>query len=138
MQAVYAGLFGRGKYKQNGDHLIAKVAKNGNDEHVASGLHTFANLGPLPATVNRGKGSYFNPDHERSHKPANRHPGGAWDREPTPYEVAYMELMEKEYGETIEQSLRNLGGYLDRQARAYEKHARETHDVEILVDPSWF
>ncbi|WP_159837070.1 hypothetical protein [Burkholderia sp. 8Y] len=138
MQAIYAGLFGSEKFKQDGDHLIAKIAKDASDKHIASGLHTFANLGPLPQTLNREKGSYFNPDHERSHRPANRHPGGAWDPEPTPYEMAYMELMERDYGQTIEESLRNLIRYLDRQARAYEKHARDTHDVEILVDRTWF
>ncbi|GJH30230.1 NUDIX hydrolase [Caballeronia novacaledonica] len=138
MQAAYAGLFGEGKFKQQVDHLVSKVAKDSSGKHVASGLHTFANIGPLPAKANRDKSSYFDPEFERSQRPANRFPGGAFDPEPTLEEAAYFELVAEEYGIPVEESLRHLMDYLDRLARAYEQHIGRTFNVEIPVDPAWY
>ncbi|TCG02052.1 hypothetical protein BZM26_02640 [Paraburkholderia strydomiana] len=141
MQAVYSGLFGYKEFKQEVDHLVPKKAKgtlDGKVKVVAMGLHTFANLGPLVATVNKKKRGYFNPELERSQRPANRYPGGAFDPQPSPEEWDNMLLLETKYGLMIEHSLRHLRNSLDRQARAYEKYLRETLGIEIFVDLAWY
>lgn len=151
MRAVYAGLIEakRGDepdkklkmFRQQGDHLIPKVGKgviDGEEKMVVNGLHTFANLAPLSAVLNQQKGSDFAPDNCRYQMPANRHPGGAWDRELTVAERQRFEELWTKEGVPIEASLRTHRDLLDRQARAFEEHARRFHDVEILIDPAWF
>ncbi|MFM0690477.1 hypothetical protein PQQ77_31225 [Paraburkholderia strydomiana] len=151
MRAVYAGLIEakRGDepdkklktFRQQGDHLIPKVGKgviDGEEKIVVNGLHTFANLAPLSAVLNQQKGSDFTPDSCRYQMPANRHPGGAWDRELTAAERKHVEELWTEEGVPIEGSLRTHRDILDRDAKAYEEHVRKTYGMEISVDPSWF
>lgn len=143
MQAVYAGLFGVEKFKefkQEGDHLVPKVGKAAIEidgkvkvRVVVNGLHTFANLGPMPAALNREKRSYFNPEQCRHQRPANRFPGGAFDPEPTAQELEDMRELRDEYGVTVEESLRNLRASLDRLACAYEKHLSGTFGIDLEV-----
>jgi hypothetical protein len=155
MQAVYAGLIEakRGnepdkkfkKFRQQGDHLISKVAKAPIEidgkvkvRVVVNGLHTFANLAPLSAVLNQSKGSAFDPDNCRYQRPANRHPGGAWDPDLTPDEREHIQELWTVEGIPIDESLKTHRDILDRDARVYERHAKENHEVEILVDPAWY
>jgi hypothetical protein len=155
MQAVYASLIearrdnepdkNLKKFRQQGDHLISKAAKAPIEidgkvkvRVVVNGLHTFANLAPLSAPLNQWKGSAFDPDRCRYQRPANRHPGGAWDPELTPDEQAHILERWTVEGVPIEESLRTHRDQLNRDALAYEEHLRKTYGMEILVDPAWF
>lgn len=155
MRAVYAGLIEakRGnepdhklkKFRQQGDHLISKVAKAPIEidgkvkvRVVVNGLHTFANLAAMSGLLNQQKGSAFEPDGCRYQRPANRYPGGAWDRELTFAER--NRLQELWIGESlpIKESLRIHRDLLDRDARAYEGHLMKTYGMETMVDHTWF
>lgn len=103
------------------DHAIPKLAKDAHGERKACGLHCWANLVETPVAVNRLKHTKFNPDLNRLQRPANRHPGGAFDPTPTEYERTLIRQNE-EMGTPEAESLRTLWEELDAKAREHEQH----------------
>ncbi|SPB16096.1 hypothetical protein NOV72_03296 [Caballeronia novacaledonica] len=130
LQAVYAGLVGIENFRQEVDHLVPKRATV-NGQHVATGLHTLANLGPLPSTLNKRKRASFDPEENRYQRPANRHAGGAFDPMPTEKEAKVIRRLRSKYGISLEESMETLKASLETLAVAYEKYLKVVHGVTL-------
>lgn len=100
------------------DHLTAKVAKDYQGNHIASGLHTLSNLKAVPGRLNMIKQSHFDSDNFRDQRPANAFPGGAWDPELTEEEWARVELLVRCYGHDRDETVQDV------QAQIARQHAR--------------
>ena len=112
-QRVYAGV----TKGMEVDHGIPKRALDAGRNHVATGLHCFANLNLIDMRSNRSKGTNFSPEFDRRQRPANRGPGGAFD--PCPTEGEWQRIR----ADAI--TLEELRDQLDREAKAYEAHYHE-------------
>lgn len=103
------------------DHGIPKVALDSEGNHVAAGLHCMANTLETPQKVNSRKRCQFDPNNNRLQRNANRHPGGAFDPNPTEHELALIHLAD-ELGTPADVSLAALRESLDAKAREHEQH----------------
>lgn len=116
------------------DHACPKVAYgliDGKRERIVSGTHSYANLIETPKAVNRLKRTQFAADTNRLQRPANRHPGGAFDPQPTAPELELITNAEYE-GTPASVSLAALSESLDAQARTYEAHV-EAVEADLCV-----
>ncbi|USU15361.1 hypothetical protein [Paraburkholderia fungorum] len=129
-QEAMRSLYGNCRDNFEIDHAIPKVSYgliDGKREHIVTGTHTFANLVETPKVVNRIKCTQFAPDTNRFQRPANRHPGGAFDPSPTAHEMDLIANAEYE-GTPASASLEALRGSLDTQARVYEAHVKAVEE----------
>ncbi|KAB0657135.1 hypothetical protein [Burkholderia diffusa] len=101
------------------DHRVAKIARDWQGNHIASGLHTVCNVGAIPKRLNRKKANYFDPDNFRDQRPANAYPGGAWDPELTEQEWARVELLVRRYGHDRDAAVRDMQAQIARQHTIY-------------------
>lgn len=103
------------------DHSVPKIAKDSEGNHVATGLHCWANVTAMPKAVNSLKRNKFSPDANRAQRPANRFPGGAFDPTPTEHERSLIRQAEA-LGTPAAASLAALQESLDAKAREQEQH----------------
>jgi hypothetical protein len=101
------------------DHRVPKKAVNYRGKLVAVGLHSFANLQVVPERLNLMKATFFDPDNFRDQRPANAHPGGAWDPELTEREWSHVELLVRRYGEDRDTCVRAIQEQVASQHRAF-------------------
>jgi len=118
-QAAIRHVYARCPKGHHVDHLVPKVALDFQRKPVATGLHAFANLQVIPERLNLRKASFFDPDNFRDQRPANAHPGGAWDPELTEREWSHVELLVRRYGEDRETTVRAAQAEVARQHQAY-------------------